>query len=119
MGGDAQPQIVLQMLARLLQARQSPAQAVQAPRFVLANHGGAHGFDTWLPPGPIGVDVEADAPAGWCGGLERRGHSVREVPPSNHGMGHAHLIEVADGDGDQALGGASDHRAGQGAAIGY
>jgi hypothetical protein len=34
-------------------------------------------------------------------------------------MGHAHLIEVADGDGDQALGGASDHRAGQGAAIGY
>ncbi|MGZ4708170.1 MAG: gamma-glutamyltransferase, partial [Acidimicrobiales bacterium] len=115
MGGDAQPQIVLQLLARLLQAGQTPAQAVQSPRFVLANHGGRTGFDTWHDPGPVGVDVEADAPAGWISGLEQRGQSVREVAPSNHGMGHAHLIEV---DGD-ALGAARDRRAGHGAAIGY
>ncbi|MGZ4718495.1 MAG: hypothetical protein ACXWCB_17540, partial [Acidimicrobiales bacterium] len=66
-------------------------------------------------PGPVGVDVAADAPAGWISGLEQRGQSVREVAPSNHGMGHAHLIEV---DGD-ALGAASDRRSGHGAAIGY
>ncbi len=117
MGGDAQPQILLQLLARLLQVGQTPAQAVQSPRFVLANHGGATGFDTWHGPGPVGVDVEADAPTGWAGGLELRGQSVRVVAPSNHGMGHAHLIEVSP---DRlALGGASDHRAGHGAAIGY
>ena len=116
MGGDAQPQIVLQLLARLLQAGQTPAQAVQSPRFVLANHGGSHGFDTWHGPGPVGVDVETDAPDGWIAGLRQRGQSVVEVEPSNHGMGHAHLIEVVD-DG-RGLGGASDHRAGHGAAIG-
>jgi gamma-glutamyltranspeptidase/glutathione hydrolase len=116
MGGDAQPQIVLQLLARLLQAGQTPAQAVQSPRFVLANHGGAHGFDTWHAPGPVGVDIEADAPPEWRRGLEQRGQSVREVPRSNHGMGHAHLIEVVDA--GRAVAGASDHRAGHGAAIG-
>ena len=120
MGGDAQPQIVLQLLARLLQAGQTPAQAVQSPRFVLANHGGSHGFDTWTGPGPVGVDVEADAPPGWRPGLEARGQSVREVPSSNHGMGHAHLIEVGPTTvGAAALGAASDRRAGAGAAIGY
>jgi len=117
MGGDAQPQIVLQLLARLLHAGQTPAQAVQSPRFVLSNHGGATGFDTWHPPGPVGIDVESDAPAGWIPGLVERGQSVHEVEPSNHGMGHAHLIEVVD-DG-RALGGASDRRAGHGAAIGF
>lgn len=117
MGGDAQPQIVLQLLARLLQAGQTPSQAVQSPRFVLANHGGATGFDTWHAPGPVGVDIESDAPADWIRGLSERGQSVQQVEPSNHGMGHAHLIEVVD-DG-RALAGASDRRAGHGAATGF
>ena len=116
MGGDAQPQIVLQLLARLLHARQTPAQAVQSPRFVLANHGGASGFDTWSAPGPVGIDVEADAPADWRPGLVARGQSVREVSPSNHGMGHAHLIEVGPRVASAA---ASDRRAGAGAAVGH
>ena len=114
MGGDAQPQIVLQLLARLLDAGQAPATVVQSPRFVLANHGGGRGFDTWADGGQLGVDLEADAPESWFTGLTARGHRVRTVPAANHGMGHAHVIAVVPG----GLGGAADPRAGSGAAIG-
>ena len=115
MGGDAQPQIVLQLLARLLAAGQAPATAVHAPRFVLANHGGGRGFDTWDDDGHLGVDLEADAPASWFSGLEARGHDMRMVSSANHAMGHAHIIDVlADG-----LAAATDRRAGQGTALGW
>ena len=114
MGGDAQPQIVLQVLARLLQAGERPGHAVGAARFVLANHGGQHGFDTWAGRS-LGLDVEADAPDGWMVGLEDRGQTVRTVPAANHGMGHAHLIEVQ---GDM-LAGANDRREPNGAVIGW
>ena len=63
----------------------------------------------------IGLDIEADAEGWWRAGLEARGHSVRVVPAANHGMGHAHLIAVDD----DHLAGASDWRAGAGAAAGY
>jgi len=114
MGGDAQPQIVLQLLARLLVADQAPATVVHAPRFALANHAGGRGFDTWAPDGDVGVDLEADAPASWFHGLADRGHAVRRVPSANHAMGHAHVITVLD----DGLGGGSDHRAGSGGAVG-
>ena len=114
MGGDAQPQIVLQLLARLLVADQAPATAVHAPRFVLANHGNGRGFDTWDDPGHVGVDVEADAPESWRSGLVSRGHDVRIVRSANHGMGHAQVISVLA----EGLGGAADHRCGSGGAVG-
>ncbi|HEY5153339.1 MAG TPA: gamma-glutamyltransferase [Acidimicrobiales bacterium] len=114
MGGDAQPQIVLQLLARLLAADQAPANVVHAPRFVLANHAGGRGFDTWASDGELGVDLEADAPAGWFDGLAQRGHDVRRVPSANHAMGHAHIIAVLD----DGLGGGADRRAGSGGAVG-
>jgi gamma-glutamyltranspeptidase/glutathione hydrolase len=115
MGGDAQPQIVLQLLARFLAQGQPPARAVHSPRFVLARHAEGRGFDTWDDPDVLGVDIEADAEPWWREGLEARGHSVRVVGAGDHGMGHAHLIAV---DGD-ALAGASDWRAGAGGAHGY
>jgi gamma-glutamyltranspeptidase/glutathione hydrolase len=115
MGGDAQPQIVLQMLARLLQLGQSPARCVQSPRFALARHAEGRGFDVWDDLSVLGVDVEEDAAPWWREGLEARGHRVRVVDAANHGMGHAHLIEVRD----DGLAGASDWRAGAGAAVGY
>lgn len=115
MGGDAQPQIVLQLLARLLGADQTPATAVHAPRFVLANHRGGGGFDTWDDAGTVGIDLEADAPAAWFEGLTRRGHQVRRVGSANHAMGHAHVISVLD----DGLGGAADRRAGSGGAFGW
>ena len=115
MGGDAQPQIVLQVLARLLAAGQPPATAVHSPRFVLANHAGGRGFDTWDDRGRLGVDLEADAPAAWFSGLSARGHDVRKVRAANHAMGHAHVISVVPG----GLGGAADWRAGGGGAVGW
>ncbi len=115
MGGDAQPQIVLQMLARFLQLRQSPARVVHAPRFALARHAEGRGFDTWDDESVLGIDIEGDAAPWWQAGLEQRGHRVRVVEPANHGMGHAHLIEVIDG----GVAGASDWRAGAGGAFGH
>jgi gamma-glutamyltranspeptidase/glutathione hydrolase len=115
MGGDAQPQIVLQLLARLLHSGQEPAEVIQSPRFVLAPAGPDRGFDTWSRPDELCVEVEADCPAGWVSGLEERGHQVRRVRPANHDMGHAHLIEQAQG----GLGGASDRRAVHGAVASY
>ena len=44
MGGDAQPQILLQLATRLFRHRQSPATAINAGRWAL--HGPATGFDT-------------------------------------------------------------------------
>jgi gamma-glutamyltranspeptidase/glutathione hydrolase len=124
MGGDAQPQIVLQLLARLLHADQRPGEIVGSPRFVLANGAGEHGFDTWAAaPGAsieTVVELEADAPPSWAAGLEQRGHTVRIVPASDHAMGHAHLIEVrADSGGPAVLAGSSDPREPNGAAVGY
>ncbi len=46
MGGDGQPQVVLQMLARMLQAGQGPGTNVSSPRFTLTIPD-AIGFDTW------------------------------------------------------------------------
>ncbi|HVN52079.1 MAG TPA: gamma-glutamyltransferase, partial [Acidimicrobiales bacterium] len=115
MGGDAQPQIVTQLLARYLGLGQTPARVVQSPRFVLARHAEGRGFDTWDDPDRLGIDIEADAEQWWRAGLEERGHSVRVVPAANHAMGHAHLIAV-DG---ASVAGASDWRAGAGVALGY
>ncbi len=61
MGGDAQPQILLQVATRLFRHRQSPATAINAGRWAL--HGPATGFDTWTAPDRIGVSVEGHAPA--------------------------------------------------------
>jgi gamma-glutamyltranspeptidase/glutathione hydrolase len=113
MGGDSQPQIVLQLLVRLLGHGQRPGRAVSAPRFVLANHHDAGGFGTWNDLGALGVDVEDDAPAAWVAGLTERGHRVRVRPPWL-GFGHAHVITVGVG----GYAGMADPRAGSGGAVG-
>jgi gamma-glutamyltranspeptidase / glutathione hydrolase len=115
MGGDGQPQVLLQLLARLLATGQPPGTTIAAPRWVLSPRGDTIGFDTWADPGSVGVDVEDRAPAGWLSGLERRGHDVRMREAFSHGMGHAHLIEATP----SGWAGASDPRAGSGAALGW
>lgn len=104
MGGDTQPQVVLQLLARLLVAGQSPARCIAAPRWRL----GDGGFDTWDGEDPDLVGVERDAPEAWITGLRERGHDVSEQDAGNSGYGHAHLIER---DEAGTLAGASDPRA--------
>ena len=63
MGGDAQPQIIVQLLARLLRARQDPAAAVSAPRLTL-DAPSAGPFRLWWGD-DLTVLVESDAPAAW------------------------------------------------------
>jgi gamma-glutamyltranspeptidase/glutathione hydrolase len=115
MGGDSQPQVVLQLIVRMLRAGQRPGTAVRAPRWVLANHDSGIGFATWKDLDALGVDVEADAPTAWVEGLQARGHRVRVRGQLDHGFGQAHLIQRFDG----GWGGAADPRAGAGAAVGY
>jgi gamma-glutamyltranspeptidase/glutathione hydrolase len=116
MGGDAQPQVVLQLLARLYRAGESVGDAVAAPRWVLSGQPPrGNGFDTWAERGPVQVHVEAEAPQQWDDGLRTRGHDVVRHPPSGYNVGHAHVIAVRG----EALEAASDPRSLAGSASGY
>jgi gamma-glutamyltranspeptidase/glutathione hydrolase len=101
MGGDAQPQILLQLLTRLLSAGEPPGDAIAAPRFILGKDGG--------------VLVEGHAPQGWFERLAARGHTVERGEEWSHEFGHAHVIASHEG----ILGGAADPRSLSGAAAGY
>jgi gamma-glutamyltranspeptidase/glutathione hydrolase len=92
MGGDAQPQILLQVLTRLFHHGQSPAAAINAGRWVL--DGPVTGFDTWTGSGGPSVSVEAHAPDGWLPGLTARGHRTTSAASWDSGFGHAHAIVV-------------------------
>jgi gamma-glutamyltranspeptidase/glutathione hydrolase len=110
MGGDIQPQVLLQLLARLA-AGALPGPALSGPRAVLTNPDG-RGFDVWDAPST--VLVERHAPPAWVEGLRQRGHAVRSEDGYGGGFGHAQLIVVED----DALAGAADPRAVIGTAIG-
>ncbi len=115
MGGDSQPQILLQLLVRWLVGGQAPGAAVAAGRWVLTSTDEGGGFDTWRRRGVVRVLLEGHAPAAWRAGLAARGHVVVEGPPFSHGFGHAQLIAVED---DQ-LTGSSDPRPRFGASVGF
>jgi gamma-glutamyltranspeptidase/glutathione hydrolase len=92
MGGDAQPQILLQLAARLFHHGQSPAVAIHAGRWAL--RGAATGFDTWTGGRPPVVTLEGHVPSSWRDDLSRRGHQVEVLPAFDSGFGHAHTIVV-------------------------
>ncbi len=83
MGGDGQPQILLQLAARLLARRSSrPVRRRRTRRrWALQPHRApaSTGFDTWANPTGRIVTVEDDTPAGWVGGLEGAGTSGRRA----------------------------------------
>ena len=101
MGGDTQPQIVLQILTRLLRHGQTAGEAIGAPRWRIGN---VSGFDTWAGRGPGPTQLEPEAPATWSG-LTEFGHRVENVTDR---FGHAHLIAVDD---QSVRSGAADPRA--------
>ena len=112
MGGDSQPQVLLQLLARMLAQGEDVGDAIAAGRWSLAEQGDGSGFSTWNARGQVQVLLEETAPVGWLDGLVARGHGAR-VTPGNYG--HAHAIRVhAD-----HLEGASDPRALSGACAAY
>jgi gamma-glutamyltranspeptidase/glutathione hydrolase len=114
MGGDTQPQILLQLLTRVLRHHESAGSAIAAPRWAWAQSGASE-FDTWADPDGLHLTIEASAPQQWEDGLRDRGHRVQRVEGILGTFGHAHLIEV-DGHG---FAGAADPRAMIGAATGY
>ena len=113
MGGDTQPQILLQLLTRILAGNESIGDAIAAPRWALANAEGAGGFDTWSAHGRVRVQLEPGASERWEEGLRERGHDVAASFGGNYG--HAHAIRVAE----DHLEGASDPRALSGEAATY
>jgi gamma-glutamyltranspeptidase/glutathione hydrolase len=112
MGGDSQPQLLLQLLFRWLGSREHPADAVAAARWALSSVDPGTGFTTWAQGGRVAVDVEAHAPAAWDTALAERGHVVRRHVSGAGGFGWAQFIAVH---GDDLVGG-SDPRPGAGAA---
>jgi gamma-glutamyltranspeptidase / glutathione hydrolase len=118
MGGDAQPQIIVQLLARLLLSGHDPARAVTAPRLTLEAPS-AGPFRLWWGD-DLTVLVEADAPPSWREGLTRQGHRVRTISAFDPvAVGCAQIIETERDDaGDRTLVGASDPRSPAGAALG-
>jgi len=107
MGGDSQPQILLQVLARAFGLGESPSRALAAGRFRLSAKEQTTGFAIWTDPAGTAVALEGHAPSAWANGLTARGHEVSITAPFDHGFGHAHLIVVDDGH----LAGAADPRA--------
>jgi gamma-glutamyltranspeptidase / glutathione hydrolase len=99
MGGDGQPQIHVQLLARLIDEGRDPAAALAAPRFVVD-----------VGDGRVGVEAHLDPEV--VDGLRRRGHEVVELT-HDAAAGHAHLLQVRP----DGLWGASDPRT-EGAVLG-
>jgi len=105
MGGDSQPQVLLQLLARLRHGA-TPGEAVDAPRWALAGREGT-GFDTWEgEPGSTSEQtVRLEAGAGYADALRAKGHAVTEDAPGTYG--HAHVATLLPG----AVAAATDPRA--------
>jgi gamma-glutamyltranspeptidase/glutathione hydrolase len=114
MGGDAQPQVLLQLLARTLISGQDPGAAVGAPRWAFTREAST-GFDVWEADDPPIVALEHGAPAAWEAGLGRRGYRVWRSEPDDGGYGHAQMIRVT---ADDMLSGADDPRTRDGACVG-
>lgn len=111
MGGDAQPQILLQVAARLFAHHRPPREAIAAARWALV--GPVTGFDTWTASEGPTLLLEDGVPAEWSGNLAARGHRVRTGAAGDGLFGHAHAIVVAP---DGACEGAADPRTRVGAA---
>lgn len=90
-GGHIQPQVLLQVLARVLRADQSPAKALAAGRFAVQDG------EVWL---------EGQTPRAWRDGLAVRGHRVSMHEAFCNSFGHAQLILC----GEDHVSGASDPR---------
>jgi gamma-glutamyltranspeptidase/glutathione hydrolase len=118
MGGDGQPQIILQLLARLLVAGQDPSTAIASARFSL-DAPSAGPFRLWWGD-DLTVMLEAHAPARWITRLSELGHRVRSISayaPTD--VGCAQIISVIrDGNGTPThFTGATDPRSPEGAAV--
>jgi gamma-glutamyltranspeptidase/glutathione hydrolase len=106
MGGDAQPQIQVQMLHNLVDRGLDVQHAIDAPRWVygrpIAGERSAFGARH-------GVLIESRTPPEIVAELERLGHVVETIGPYENAMGHAHAIVIDRKRG--TLAGGADPRA--------
>lgn len=117
MGGDSQPQVILQIMARMLHAGEDPASAVAAPRVVL-HAPGSPPFHLWDEPNR-GVLMESDVPEQWREWFTRSGRSVQLVGAlSPVDVGCSQVVAVRHRRGGVLMTGASDPRSPTGAALG-
>jgi gamma-glutamyltranspeptidase / glutathione hydrolase len=114
MGGDSQPQVLLQLLARLLLSKSEAGEIITAARWILTP-AASTGFNAWETPGDLQVSIEAHAPRAWTKRLVELGHTTRSLDAFSSRTGHAHLIDLRNG----TLAGAADPRAEAAAAVGY
>lgn len=126
MGGDAQPQIHVQLLTAMLDFGLNPQQAISAPRW----HSGRNYLNERGPalPGQRGIDEHLDAniaevveledrfPPHVAGQLAGLGHHIHTLGPWEDAMGHAQAIVISPE--EQIFAGAADPRC-DGLAMGY
>lgn len=85
MGGDGQPQTMVQLVTGLVDDGLEPQAAVDRPRFVAGTEGAG------MPLGPVSIESDGASPA-LVTALEERGHSVSVVEPKTPMMGWAQMI---------------------------
>lgn len=90
MGGDAQPQILLQLIVRLFHHGQTPGAAINAGRWSL--RGASTGFDSWAAPLDLTLAVEGQTPESWDDELVALGHRTERLNVNDSQFGHAHAI---------------------------
>lgn len=115
MGGDTQPQILLQLLADTLIYGWDPGRAIGSSRWRLAPADGSDGFSTWQPGVRRRVQLETPVDCALADVLAGMGHLVEVLDDAHSQFGHAHMIEVTD---SGTLAGAVDPRALTGMAAG-
>ena len=113
MGGDSQPQVLLQLLARLLLHGQSPGRAVSAPRWTLGRDGTAS--TRGRTPAPTTSRSRQGAPDRMGSRASPSAATPSARLPRGASVGHAHVIRVLP---HGTYAGASDPRARSGAAVG-
>jgi gamma-glutamyltranspeptidase len=107
MGGEAQPQIALQVSTRIARDGYDPQAAIDAPRWR---------WGTDAADEPASVHVEARIGDACVAGLRARGHDVHVLANWDESLGHAGAI-VIDASTGTFIGGADPR--GDGAAVGY
>ncbi|MGA8723714.1 MAG: gamma-glutamyltransferase [Acidimicrobiales bacterium] len=112
MGGDAQPQVLLQLLARMLRAGEDPATAITAGRLSLSAPA-TEPFRLWW--GDLTVCLESNAPRRWADGLAERGHRIQLLSAFDPtAVGCAQIITVVGEGDDRHYVGATDPRSPEG-----
>jgi gamma-glutamyltranspeptidase/glutathione hydrolase len=101
MGGDAQPQIHVQLLHHVYERGANVQAAIDAPRFVYGRDSESAFADS--------VRLESRFDPAVAAGLRARGHVLEALGTFDHGAGHAHAIAIDRERG--TLAGGADPRA--------